>query len=152
MSYRIQLLIELVQQAIQMVYERQYYLIENKVHERSIVFWFGIYFNEIIKKSEFSEYNLDFEYNKNHSDPKRTDNFPQGTYPDIILHKRGTNKDNLLIMEFKTYWGDDTDKDLCKLKDFTNNSGKYNYELGLSIVLCKDKERFTKIANGEISE
>lgn len=134
-------LFKLVNNALKRVYKHHEYLIKNQVHERSIVFWFGVYFYELLqhKEKEYAEFNLDFEYNKNHSNPKKTENFPDGTYPDILLHKRGSNEHNLLIIEFKTWWSPDNSRDLMKLKDFTRPDGKYKYKCGLSIIFGKDK-------------
>jgi len=145
-------LFKLVNNALKRLYKHHEYLIKNKVHERSIVFWFGVYLHELLqhKEKEYAEFNLDFEYNKNHSNPKRTKNFQKGTYPDIILHKRGSNEHNLLIIEFKTWWSQDNSRDLMKLKDFTLPDGKYKYKCGLSIILGKDKPIITVLQRREI--
>ena len=111
---------------------------------------FGIYLNELLKDTEYSKYDLDFEYNKNHSNPKKTVNFPKGTYPDMILHKRGSNEFNILIIEFKAWWGSDNSKDLLKLRDFTDVDGVYKYTLGLSIVFGEDEPIITKLREGVI--
>ena len=134
-------LIELVEKALDKVYQEQKYLIENRVHERSIVFWFGIYFYELLKNSEFKDYDLDFEYNRNFDDVKRTKHSVNGIYPDIILHKRGSNKHNLLAIEFKTWWSDRDkfNKDIEKLQDLINSNGKYRYKHTLFVILEKDK-------------
>ncbi len=143
---------KLVNNALIKVYKHHKYLIKNKVHERSIVFWFGVYLHELLqlKEKEYAEFNLDFEYNKNHSNPKKTENFPDGTYPDILLHKRGSNEHNLLIIEFKTWWEPDNSRDLRKLRDFTHPDGVYKYKYGLSIILGKDKPIITVLQKGEI--
>lgn len=145
-------LLNLVDTALERVYKHHEYLVKNQVHERSIVFWFGVYLHELLqyKEKEYAEYNLDFEYNKNHSDPKRTKNFQKGTYPDILLHKRGSNEHNLLIIEFKTWWDADNKRDLKKLRDFTRPDGKYKYKCGLSIILEKDKPIIIPLQKGEI--
>ncbi|WP_295100705.1 hypothetical protein [uncultured Candidatus Kuenenia sp.] len=150
MSEKKENLVKLVKQALKKVYDEQKYLIDNKVHERSIVFWFGIYLYELVKDTKFSEYNLDFEYNRNYKQPKSTKNFRAGTYPDIILHKRGSNEDNLLIIEFKPYWENDINIDLRKLKDFTDNKGKYKYLMGFLIVIEKDQPIIKSVINGEV--
>lgn len=36
-------------------------------------------------------------------------------YPDFILHKRGSNDFNILIIEFKTWWNPQNDEDIEKL-------------------------------------
>jgi hypothetical protein len=140
----------LVNNALKRVYNHHEYLIKNQVHERSIVFWFGVYLHELLQHTKYEKYNLDFEYNKNHSNPKRTTNFPKGTYPDILLHKRDSNKNNLLIVEFKSWWNPDNTKDLKKLSDFTHPNGDYKYKYGLSITFGKNKPIITPLREGEI--
>ena len=138
--------------ALNEVYEKDIYLIQNKVHERTIVSRFCIYFQQALNSIDFASYNLDFEYSKNHSDPKRTENFPHGTYPDVILHSRGSNDANVLIIEFKTWWESNTATDIKKLKDFTIQQGQYKYGIGYSIVLYSSRidVQKTVIINGEI--
>ena len=41
-------------------------------------------------------------------------------YPDIILHKKWYNANNILAIEVKTWWNTDTDKNEKKLKNFTD--------------------------------
>ncbi len=112
------------------------------VSERSIVFRYGIYLQDKIKKTVFENYNVDCEYNRNR-DSKKT--YPgdkgkiHGCYPDFIIHKRGTNDDNLLAIEVKTWWNTDTKHDEDKLRYFTNQTSDYKYEYGLSITLGKDE-------------
>lgn len=145
-------LLNFVDTALERVYKYHEYLINNQVHERSIVFWFGVYLHELLQHEgkEYAEFNLDFEYNKNHINPKRTVNFPDGTYPDILLHKRGSNEHNLLIVEFKTWWEPDNKRDLMKLRDFAHPDGDYKYKYGLSIILEKNKPIITPLQKGEI--
>ena len=52
------------------------------------------------EKKLFSEYNLDCEYNRNGSKPKKIISLKQNVYPDLIIHQRGSNDMNLLVMEW----------------------------------------------------
>lgn len=84
---------------------------------------------------QFSEWNVDCEYNRDGIDPKRLYSFRQKVdsddtnavtvFPDIIVHHRGTN-DNLLVIEAKksNYSGKDLDGQ--KLKAFKKDLG-YKY-------------------------
>ncbi|MCF6268640.1 MAG: hypothetical protein L3J41_02920 [Melioribacteraceae bacterium] len=105
-------ILDMVKAALARIYDAHIYLIENRVSERSIVFWFGVYLRELLKETEFETLDLDLEYNRNFQRAKRTRNFPRGTYPDFILHRRGSNDENLLIIEFKPWWNQTTDDDL----------------------------------------
>lgn len=82
----------ILEKACKRIYKNDRYLIDNRVCERAIVFWLGIYIQRIISRdSQLKFYDLDNEYNRNGQDPKRTPNFKNGTYPDLIIHKRGSN-------------------------------------------------------------
>ncbi len=92
-------------------------LFTHNVNERSICFRLGLYLQE-----EFPSFTVDCEYNRNHEDRKfkkrlsddklnkmadvyRGHRLKSGSdflsvYPDIIVHRRDTN-DNLLVIETK---------------------------------------------------
>lgn len=56
-------------------------------------------------QAAFPEYHVDVEYNRHGMDPKRVQVNPeQGedlVYPDVIVHRRGGDESNLLVMEVK---------------------------------------------------
>lgn len=39
-----------------------------------------------------------------------------------------------LLMEFKTYWNPDTERDALKVKEFVDKEGCYRYKYGLVVV------------------
>jgi hypothetical protein len=129
--------------ALDEVYARDLYLIANKVHERSIVCRFCIYLQRVFDTPlfPFADFQLDFEYNRNYANPKKTTNFPKGTYPDLILHQRGSNDNNLCLFEFKTWWDADTGRDVQKLEDFTTQDGAYKYGIGFSILFGRSRSQ-----------
>ena len=104
---------ELLNKALQRLYENDMSLIERRANERAITFRFGVYLEELVKKSSFKELNVDAEYNRNGTSTKSTDSNPHGTYPDILLHQRETNDENKLVLEFKCYWN----KEKCGCSD-----------------------------------
>ena len=71
-------IVKLVVSALERVYADHHYLIENRVSERSIVFWFGISLYELLNGTEFENLDLDVEYNRNLLGVKRTQHFEQG--------------------------------------------------------------------------
>lgn len=144
-------ILEMVTNALTRVYEEQFYLIVNRVSERSIVFWFGVYFYDLLQGTEFENLNLDVEYNRNLLGVKRTRHFRRGTYPDLILHERGSNESNILIVEFKPWWDTDIDEDIVKLQDFTNPDGEYKYDIGLSILLGQESPTCIIVKNSEVT-
>lgn len=134
--------------ALNEVYDRDLHLINNKplnisgkdkenhVGERSIVFRFAHYFQNYLERDySFENFNLDCEYNRNGESTKELPSFPRGTYPDVILHKRGKNTDNILVMEFKTYWNNNQETDIRKIKEFTDENGKYRFHYGVTILI-----------------
>lgn len=148
MEEKLQVLDSLVNQALDMLYERDMHLIMNcavnsrgkdeqhHVGERSIVFRFAHYLlNLIDDNGGFAEYDLDCEYNRNGAECKALPSFPNGTYPDVIIHKRGSNDKNLLVIEFKTYWNHDRSNDKKKLLEFTDPNGRYKFKKGISFLL-----------------
>ena len=145
----------LIRNALEKLYQNDMHLIcncpvtkckstDNKHHvgERSIVFRFAYYLQELLNKEKrLSSYNLDCEYNRNGVKAKRLPGFPNGTYPDVILHRRGSNTSNLLVIEFKTYWNDNQDDDIRKIKSFTDQKGEYKFLLGVTVLIGKDKAK-----------
>lgn len=153
MDEKINLLVELVFTALDELYSKDEYLITYEAHECSIVFRFAHYLQNLIDAHKvFAQYNLDVEYNRNGRQPKRIPNSRNGVRPDVIIHRRGLNTHNLLIMEFKPPWDIyNTFNDQQKLKAFTQNSGEYAFRLGLSIVLGKTRDtvRIKHVVDGE---
>ena len=131
------LLDELIESALDQLYKQDIYLLEHEVHERTIVFRFGHYLQNLMDETEaFRDNYLDFEYNRNGNQPKRIPARSQnGALPDLIIHQRGTNAHNLLIMEFKTPWNRQIEDDCKKLRQFIDPHGYYCYLSGKSILL-----------------
>lgn len=130
----------LIRTALSLLYKNDKYLIDIHANERCIVFRFGYYFQNLLSMHcEYKEYNLDLEYNRDGEDPKKTPNHEKGIYPDVILHKRGNNKDNLLVMEFKGYWNNQgQEEDKSKINDLMNPNGEYKYKNGYTVLLKED--------------
>ena len=138
------LLCQTVKDALDELYKNDLYLISNEnegykyVSERGIVFRFGIYFDKLVNE-RFPEYNVDSEYNRNNGEKKILPNRRNGAFPDIIVHKRGSNTDNLLVIEFKTWWNPDTREDEGKIREFCNKKGVYKFYMGAVIVLGRTR-------------
>ncbi len=131
-------LVEALKSAIRTFYCRDFGLIECKGTERSCVFRIGIYLQEIMnRRDELRELSLDNEYNKKEKDPKKLD----GTLirPDLIIHKRGSNDSNKLVVEFKGWWNEDGD-DIEKLEKLTNTDFGYSYGLAIFVRLGKTEK------------
>jgi hypothetical protein len=126
----------IIDEAILRLYNQDPELMEHAVNERSVVFRFGLYLNELLPSSSFASYNLDCEYNRNMGKPKRTKNFPAGVIPDVLLHRRNYNEENILVLEFKGFWNkEDRENDRKKIIDFTSQAEDNHYKYGLGGVV-----------------
>ncbi len=114
------------------------------VGERSIVFRFAHYLQNYLYNTDYQKYHLDCEYNRNGIETKKLPDFKYGTFPDLIIHKRGENDGtNLLIMEFKTYWNKSPQKiarDKLKVSQFVDKKGQYKFKYGLFVLVEKEIE------------
>ncbi len=126
------------------------HLLEINVNERTITHKLAEYLKELVP-----EFNVDCEYNRfehNEIDDlvKRLD-LPQKNvswddteaktvFPDIIVHKRGSQDFNLLVIEVKKFPSSISGKvDRNKLKAFTKDP--YNYKFGLFLKINLVDER-----------
>ncbi len=118
------------------------YLLQRDVNERSITHKLAEHLQR-----QFPEWNVDCEYNRDMDNPKRlrikkieiTSDDTEGrtTYPDIIVHKRGNNDNNKLVIEVKKNRSvscKDKTVDINKVKAFTS-SKEFKYERGLFLLL-----------------
>lgn len=144
--------------AFDTLYKNDEYLITHKpcdlsggkdghVSERGIVARLAIYLQEWLNKSKtLADHHLDVEYNRNMDKPKylpETDWKDNGAYPDLIIHKRQSNDDNILVVEFKTYWNNSKEgmmKDIVKLHAFQKEP--YFYENALFVLLHWDEPQW----------
>jgi len=145
---------EAINDSLIKLYEKDSYLISHvidnginekysHVSERGIVFRFGIYLESIFSshnESDITTLSIDTEYNRDLNNQKIIAAVPRGSYPDIIIHERGTNNNNILVVEFKPWWEINTNKierDRIKIRDYTHGNGDYCYSYGILILLGK---------------
>lgn len=153
MSFNANVVRDLVCKALDEVYRRDSYLINNRclawpsnyqhASERSIVFRFGLYLhNQALADGLLADYDIDCEYNRNRDDIKRRgrgQESPAAT-PDLIVHRRGSNDHNILLLECKTHWSaGPRSNDVEKIRAFTDPSGPYKYRFGALIEFGADK-------------
>ena len=154
--------------ALTALYTKDVHLLKENLNERSITHRLAVYLQR-----EFRGYDVDCEYNGNvkAADGKGRKTIPDelcprlkeykrrnyddaadlSVFPDIIIHKRGENKRNLLIIEAKKALnaslrvGDiGREFDYYKLCQYTNqqNSGaRFFYEMGCFIEIGTGRER-----------
>jgi len=131
------------------------WLLHNNLNERTIAHKLAEYIQQ-----NFPEYHVDCEYNRDveqNSGLKKVNILKEryeaiknvvvdgasidvSVFPDIIIHRRGTNKFNLLVIELKKSKNTNQearDFDIEKLHSFTDqserNTLKYNYGVFLTL-------------------
>lgn len=127
-----------INRAGERIRQRDTALFEYRVNERSLTHKLAEYL-----QAEFPDWHVDCEYNRDGHEPKRLDleaedvrsDDEHGTtvYPDIIVHKRGTNN-NLLVIEAKRE-GYDNSFDRRKLGKFLIG---LRYEFAVLLVFHRD--------------
>lgn len=153
-----------IYETLNILYSSDYYLIEKCVNEVCISSYFWYYFKSKFSK-EYTEYNIDPEYNRNGESCKffAIENDPERSkaIPDIIIHKRGCNKYNFAYFEFKAHWNKDKsgkDNDIKKLKAFTSSQNmfifekkefSYHFTHGIYIQLSSEYAELTWYADGK---
>ena len=153
-SYDLNTLLDILYSAVNEFYERDTDLLTNnkairKGMERSCAFRIGYYLCNLIKGTMFDNYDVDMEYNKNSMQQKNLEK--RNVCPDLIIHKRWSNDNNLLVIEFKHGVSSDSSNDIRKLKGFTRNNGSYKYKLGVLLELgsCALEVKYTFFRNGK---
>ena len=128
--------------ALNELVKRDSYLLTTNINERSISHRLAVYL-----ESQFPNWDVDCEYNRNHDDVKRLRLKPRRTtdhdmeavtvFPDIIVHRRRLQK-NLLVIEIKKSTNnEEQDRDFKKLMEFVRHPD-YDYEFGLFLEIGTD--------------
>ncbi len=105
-------------------------LLENQAHERAISHKLAEYL-----QTKFQDLHVDCEYNRKGSDIKKVEG--NNVLPDIIIHRRNSNE-NILVIEMKIT--NDDGHDIKRLKKFTSQNGELKYQLGLFLKLSDSCE------------
>ncbi|MFZ1746286.1 MAG: hypothetical protein WAU17_10220, partial [Nitrospirales bacterium] len=115
----------LVNKAIDLLVDNEPQLLDLNVTERALSHHLARYLGELVPEG----FNVDCEYNRHFDDPKRLnlkrrqakDREIRATtvFPDIIVHKRDSDTDNLLVLEMKKP-GESLIYDQAKLLAFRN--------------------------------
>ena len=121
-----------IKMALKILYIKDIYLIENNVEEIAITHKLGMYMENL-----FPGYDVDCEYNRityknGNLAPKKCNKHI--VRPDIIVHKRGNNDDNLLALELKKNANNNQEKkDMDKLKNYISELG-YSYGIYIDLI------------------
>ncbi len=107
-----------------------------KANERSIT-------HKLVEhlQRQFKCLEVDCEYNRRRNRTKKLPDAPETTqttrpkqrpvYPDIVVHQRGFDENNQLVIEVKKSNRGNASRDKGKLREFTKPGGDYKYRLGL---------------------
>jgi len=126
-----------VNKSIKKLMQNDFHLIKVRSSERSVCHHLAVYMAEQVKSLGFF---VDCEYNRNGTYPKSLVAVDGNVYPDIIIHKRGSNR-NSLVMEVK-YANEDNKRDLLKMKGYIE---ELEYKYGLLLTVSHDpKESFVQ--------
>lgn len=145
---------DLLKKALDKLYQQdKNLLIDLEGMEMPLVFRFGVYFQELIKGTKLEGLNVDCEYNKSLKQSKRIPSRANPVRPDLVLHKRISHEENILIVEFKGHWNESQSisNDYTKLEDFTRKIGEYKYQLGVSVVFHSDHCSIAYFVDGKKS-
>jgi hypothetical protein len=157
-DYDVDTIKRFISSALEKLEVREKNIILNDINERTIAHRLAVYLGEY-----FKEYDIDVEYNRNiekgKHEPKYVhiikDCFREAyqkakesgddiqvfmeqvtTYPDIIVHERGNNKHNILVIEIKKSNNkSDWEIDKRKLEGFTRKDDGYAYKIGLHLII-----------------
>jgi hypothetical protein len=149
---RINEILEKFDIALNALFSNDLFLLERSISERSISYKLAEYLQPL-----FIGYNVDCEYNGDVDKPndikalditeaeirsvgyKPSHDNNYNINPDIIIHCRGSNKNNLVVIEVKKDRSNPNYKeyDKIKLKHLTTNilGNHYNYKLGVFLEL-----------------
>jgi len=139
-----------VKDALKALYREDVLLLDVNASERSISHKLAEHL-----QNQFRHLNVDCEYNRHGSAIKRLGSHddraavidPSGgspVLPDIVVHSRGDDRRNLLIIEIKKSNSRELrEKDLKKLKNFT--SSPYHYRHGLFLLFDVEGKRLCDV-------
>ncbi len=140
-----------VKKALKLFMREDKDLLCRNVNERSITHKIAEHL-----QSQFKELKVDCEYNRHGSDTKTILKCVEGqtstdcvdavtVYPDIVVHKRGVDACNLLVIEVKKSNGNAASRDKWKLKQFTDPK-QYKYKLGLFLEIDIEKKQIKSLS------
>lgn len=149
MRYNVSDLHRIVRSALRAFFLNDSDLLRRDANERSITHKLAEHL-----QMQFEHLDVDCEYNRHGDgvkrlaailppDDTRTDCTDAKTvYPDIIVHKRGCDGSNALVIEVKKSSGGDANRDKRKLRMFTSpldpDEFRYGYSLGMLLVFDVD--------------
>jgi hypothetical protein len=135
--------------ALAMLFARDARLLEYAAGERAVVAKLAAYLTPL-----FRGFDVDVEYNRHGLDPKDLD-LPadcrgggrRRVYPDIIVHRRGHDRRNLLVIEVKKETN--TEPRTCDRAKILAMKREFGYQLGVLVELPARKGAANREATEE---
>ncbi len=116
-----------IEKCIHIFYENDLQLLEKEIHENAVSAQLSRYL-----AAEFPNYHIDCEYNRHLEDDKELDG--EIIRPDIVIHRRATDDQNLAYIEIKTNKNKTSRKnDINKIRGATRQNGEFRYKIGVLI-------------------
>lgn len=140
---RLQCLFEYVFKSLDELYTYEKDLLQEQSQERALTAHLVNYL-----KSYFTSYNVDCDY-KNHLGNTKliTPKALASERPDIIIHERGSDNENLFAFEIK-HKTSFRERDYEKLKFLTLQNGNYKYKIGFALKLNEIDNQIEIFING----
>ncbi len=142
-----------VQTALKRLREQDTFLIQANTNERTISHKLGEYL-----QVEFPRLKVDCEYNRHGDEIKRLlvprdninwdDTEARTVFPDIIVHERNNDKNNLLVIEVKKSSNKRNEFDESKLEAFTKEPYSYSFGLFLEISMTNTDDSLKWYSKG----
>jgi hypothetical protein len=136
---------KVLEEALEQLKDQDSYLFNVGANERSLTHKLAEYLQARLPVG----WNVDCEYNRNQEDikvirklvrvkkPESYDIEAKTVFPDIIVHKRGSNEHNLLVLEVKKSSSEDSKglSDKEKLKALCEPPFKYKYAVFIRLIV-----------------
>ncbi len=139
----------LIKKSLRELVRRDAGLIHRKVKEECINHRLACYLERFLNVGSSTLYSVDLEYNKNCNDPKKIiideNKNVKAIRPDIIIHERENNNNNLIAFEIKKNY---TNRhDLEKIKGLLRSPYKYKYGCLISYLPTKSYIKVKLLSN-----
>jgi hypothetical protein len=127
----------LVRRALKDLFDKDGPLLERDAAERAIAAKLAVHLAVL-----FPDHKVDVEYNRHGLDRKRVELPPNCRYggiklilPDIVVHRRGTDDDNLLVVELKKQTNTKKESRDCDRAKIVAMKREFHYQHGVLIDL-----------------
>jgi len=148
---------ETLASALKQLFEDDQELLSRDVNERTLSFRLAHYLTPL-----YPDHDVDCEYNRHGDaikrlpapDPALTNDTKGKTiFPDILVHERGNDENNHILIEIKKSDNTDTARDIEKLRSLTAPGRGYFYQYGLHLTFGENRlSGATVYTGGNINE